>query len=109
MKEVLFDQMTAQGNIIGILRIIGDKIYFKVNNNEYSKKMLRSLEEKGATINYSANKDWVQISIFNHRGLIKLGEHELDFENSSVKEIEEFICKFYSEQYKKLNFNVRVI
>jgi len=109
MRELTFAQNTQMGMIKGVLRIARQILYFKINNNKYVDQVIEQMKKKGAIITKSLNKDWIKIDIFKEKDLVKLGDKELNFEESTDEEIEEFIGDFYKNQYERQGFLVEEI
>ena len=107
MKTIKFMQSTQMGMIDGLIRFVGKDIYIKVKNHQYLTSMLNQLRSKGAIVTES--NSWIKIDIFKDNQVVKLGEYEIDTEEESNEEIENKLCKFYTEQYKKGGFVVQEV
>ena len=107
MKTIKFIQSTQMGMIDGLIRFIGRDIYLKIKNAQYLESSINQLKAKGAKVEQS--KSWVKIDIFRDNQFVKLGEEEIDLEEDTNEEIENKLCRFYTQQYKKGGFVVQEI
>lgn len=107
MRTIKFIQSSQMGMIDGLIRFVGRDIYIKVKNAQYLNQMITQLKNKGAKVIES--KSWIKIDIFGDNQTAKLGEYIIDLEEDTNEQIEDKLCKFYAEQYKKGGFVVQEI
>jgi len=105
MKELHFKQKHPQfGDVNGIMRIIGEIVYVKFSNNQYSQQAITALSQKGAKI--TLGRGWVKVEMFHNQTLVKLGGEEFDVKDKTDVEMESILGKFFKEQYTKAGMEV---
>ena len=107
MKEMRFKQMTQQGQVDGVLRVIGKLIYFKFHQSAYGDKLISQMREKGAEI--ETGKGWVKVNMFKDKSFVKLGDEEFNINTTPDDDIEEILLNFYVQKYTEAKFIVQVI
>jgi hypothetical protein len=100
MKQFIY----KNDKVKGVIRIIGKLLYFKVNNLQYSSQVISQLESKGAKIRVSPRSSWIEANIFGDNKIVKISGKEIDLDNITNEEIEDFLYKFYLIQYTKAGF-----
>ena len=102
MKGFRFIKTTQQGNIDGLIRIIGKYIHFKYNSTPQTDQALEEFKKKG--ISFKTAKGWIQIDLIGNNESIRLGEELIDTNEDSNEQIEIKLYKFYKSQYEKMGF-----
>ena len=103
MIELKFKQNSAQlGEVKIIMRIIGQMIYFKFNNNQYSESVIQQMQQKGAKIIKA--KDWIRADIFGDNEDVKIGGVEFNVKETKEEEKERILSEFFITQYLKAGF-----
>jgi len=102
-KEIKFNGSSGQGQVNGIMRIIGRHVYYPNNSSPQVMQVISQLAEKGAEITYA--KKWIQINMFKNQELVKLGNEEFNVLTLTDQEIENKLFSFYIAQYQKAGFN----
>lgn len=103
MKQLSFKKQTPNGLIDGVLRVHERFIFFKYKDSQVAKQTMNQFREKG--INIEEGKGWIKVDLLNNQELVKLGDYEIDT-NESNEIIEEKLFNFYTSQYKKLGFYI---
>jgi len=104
MKEINFKKSTPKGLVSGILRIINKDLFFKYNDTNYSKQIIKNFRDKGVDI--EEGKGWIKVNLLGKNEVIKLGEIEIDKEEPN-ETIEKKLFDFYLNQYKIMGFLVQ--
>ncbi|RKX63961.1 MAG: hypothetical protein DRP42_07105 [Tenericutes bacterium] len=92
------------------MRLVGKLIFIKgaQNSTKYVDKLIEDFERKGAVI-VKGNGGWVRIDIIKDHAVVKLGDVELDVEESSDEVIEEVLFDFFFQKYTEAKFLVQEI
>lgn len=107
MKELTAKQITPQGKVSILLRIIGRNLFLRKKKNDPRQAiMIEQFREKGSKIIEA--DDWIKIDMFANNNLVKLGEQEFDVNQKSHDEMEEILADFFKSKYKQANFKVKV-
>lgn len=106
MKQIIYTKPTPQGLIKGVLRVVGKYVFLKKNNNlTETNQLIDAYRKKGAIVKDA--RTWIQIDFIKENEVIRLGEKEVDLNETTKEELENFIYEFYLNQYKKKGFIIQ--
>lgn len=92
------------GNIKGLLRIDGKKLFFKFNNSDVANSMIAQLQQKGAII--TNGRKWIRANIFGNHERVKLGGEEFDPKEKTPEQLEIILTQFYQVNYARAGFEI---
>ena len=111
MKQFKATQNTPQYGPQALhIRFIGKIMFIKgvQNSTEYVDKLITDFEKRGASI-IKGNGGWIRIDIIRNNSLVKLGDTEIDVEESTQEEIEEVMYNFFAKKYAEAKFLVQEV
>lgn len=107
MLQIDYYKKDAQtGELKGILRIDGRKLFFQFNNSGHAQQMMAKMQEKGAII--VPGKNWIKVDMFGSNEEIKLGNKQFNMNEITADELEKLLGDFYIENYTKVGFKCTV-
>lgn len=103
-KELKFTKPTQGGKVEITLRILDKLLFFKWNDTTHAKQAIEYFRNKGVSI--EEGKGWIKVDLFGNNENVILGDKEIDLMKTSQQELEQILCEFYKQQYKKSGFFV---
>jgi len=106
-KQINYSQKNSKmGNMKGILRILGKRLFFKHNNNQYQQQIIQDLSRKGAKISIGG-RGWILVDMFHdidEDQPVKLLNKEFLPHQLSDIEVEAVLAEFYLSHFTKAGF-----
>ena len=101
MKQAILIKGSSFGIVKVFLRVINGNIFFKYNNSTQAQQVINQLRAKGCKIEVA--RDWIRVDLMQDFESIRLGEIEIDKDESNELK-EDKIFNFYLNEYKKAGF-----
>ena len=91
-----------------IYRFDGRFIYLKCGNMQYASQIIANIKARGGIILQGTKTNFMQINIFGNNDFIKIGNNEINVNESKSEEIETILINFFLMNLKKAGFETKL-